>query len=98
LVGLLAYQIMRALASGWSACAVTVADGLHALTTRGLVDVAPQPAPSEHGLPTPRAALARLLHSADLTLPQAFSLSGVRVSTQNKLPSERMLQCIQLLN
>jgi hypothetical protein len=97
-VVLLASQSMRSLASCWSAFDVTVAERLHALTTLGLVAVAPQNAPSSHGLPTPHDAIARFLHSADLTLPKAFPLSGVRVSTRKKLPSERMPQCIQLLH
>jgi hypothetical protein len=92
LVVMLAYQIIRSLASCWSACDVTVAEGLHALTTLCLVEVSPQQAPSYHCIPTPRDAIARLLHSADLTLPKAFSLSGVRVSTRKKLPSERIPQ------
>jgi len=92
LVVMLAYQIIRYLASCWSAFDVTVAEGLHALTTLCLVEVAPQHAPSYHCLPTPRDAIARLLHSADITLPKAFSLSGVRVSTKKKLQSERILQ------
>src|SRR6266478_4614953 len=83
LVVMLAYQIIRSLASCWSACDVTVAEGLHALTTLCLVEVAPQHAPSYHCLPTPRDAIA---------LPKAFSLSGVRVSTRKKLQSERMPQ------
>jgi Transposase DDE domain len=92
LVVMLAYQIIRYLASCWSAFDVTVAEGLHALTTLCLVEVAPQHAPSYHCLPTPRDAIARLLHSADITLPKAFSLSGVRVSTRKKLQSERIPQ------
>jgi hypothetical protein len=90
LVVMLAYQVIRYLASCWSAFDVTVAEGLHALTTLCLVEVAPQHAPSYHCIPTPRDAIARLLHSADITLPKAFSLSGVRVSTRKKLQSERI--------
>ena len=92
LVVMLAYQIMRSLASSWSAFDVTVAEGLHALTTLCLVEVAPPHAPSYHCIPTPRDTIARLLHSADIKLPKAFSLSGVRVSTKKKLQSERLHQ------
>jgi Transposase DDE domain len=92
LVVMLASQSIRYLASCWSAFDVTVAEGLHALTTLCLVEVAPQHAPSYHCIPTPRDAIARLLHSADITLPKAFSLSGVRVSTRKKLQSERLPQ------
>jgi len=92
LVVMLAYQIIRYLASCWSAFDVTVEEGLHALTTLCLVEVAPQNAASYHCIPTPRDAIARLLHSADITLPKAFSLSGVRVSTRKKLQSERIPQ------
>jgi hypothetical protein len=91
-VVLLAYQIMRSLASCWSAFDVTVAEGLHALTTLCLVEVAPKHASSSHCLPTPRDASARLLHSTDSTLPKVFSLSGPRVSTKKKRQSERRVQ------
>jgi Transposase DDE domain len=91
-VVMLAYQIIRYLASCWSAFDVTVEEGLHALTTLCLVEVSPHNAPSYHCLPTPRDAIARLLHSADIKLPKAFSLSGVRVSTKKKLQSERLHQ------
>ena len=89
-VVMLAYQIIRYLASCWSAFDVTVVEGLQALTTLCLVEVAPPNAPSYHCIPTPRDAIARLLHSADITLPKAFSLSGARVSTKKKLQSERL--------
>jgi hypothetical protein len=92
LVVMLAYQIIRYLASCWSAFDITVAEGLHALTTLCLVEGAPKNAPSYHCIPTPRDAIARLLHSADITLPKAFSLSGMRVSTKKKLQSERLVQ------
>ena len=88
---MLASLISQYLASCWSAYDVTVAEGLHALTTLCLVEVAPQNAASYHCIPTPRDGVARLLHSADITLPKAISLSGVRVSTKKKLQSERML-------
>src|SRR5499425_3314356 len=91
-VVLLAYQIIQYLASCWSTLDITVEEGLHALTTLCLVEVSPQNAPSYHCLPTPRDTIARLLHRADITLPKAFSLSGVRVSTRKKLQSERILQ------
>jgi Transposase DDE domain len=91
-VVMLAYQIIRYLASCWSAFDVTVEEGLHALTTLCLVEVAPKNAPSYHCIPTPRDAIARLLHRANITLPKAFSLSGTRVSTKKKLQSERLVQ------
>ena len=90
-VVMLAYQIIRYLASCWSILDCTVEEGLHALTTLCLVEVAPPHAPSYHCIPTPRDAIARLLHSADIKLPKAFALSGTRVSTKQKLPSERLL-------
>ena len=92
LVVMLAYQIIRYLASCWSAFDVTVAEGLHALTTLCLVEVTPKNAPSYHCIPTPRDAIGPLLHSADIKLPKAFALSGTRVSTKKKLQSERLVQ------
>src|SRR5215475_5354379 len=89
-VVMLAYQILQYLAACWSPLDITVEEGLHALTTLCLVEVSPTNAPSYHCLPTPRDTIARLLHSADITLPKAFSLSGVRVSTKKKLQSERL--------
>jgi DDE family transposase len=91
-VVMLAYQIIQYLASCWSAFDITVEEGLHALTTLCLVEVASPHAASYHCIPTPRDAIARLLHSADIKLPKAFSLSGTRVSTKKKLPSERLVQ------
>src|SRR2546426_2008065 len=91
-VVMLAYQIVQYLASCWSAFDVTVEEGLHALATLCLVEVVPQNAASYHCIPTPRDAIARLLHSADIKLPKAFSLSGTRVSTRKKLQSERIPQ------
>ena len=89
-VVMLAYQIIRYLASCWHAFDVTVEEGLHALTTLCLVEVSPHNAPSYHCIPTPRDAIARLLHSADIKLPKVFSLSGTQVSTKKKLQSERL--------
>src|SRR5215468_8412944 len=91
-VVMLAYQIIQYLAACWSPLDLTVEEGLHALATLCLVEVSPHNAPSYHCLPTPRDAIARLLHSADITLPKAFVLSGTRVSTRKKLPSERLVQ------
>src|SRR5262249_25538763 len=91
-VVMLAYLIIQYLASCWSAFDITVEEGLHALTTLCLVEVAPQHAASYHCIPTPRDVIARLLHGADITLPKAFSLSGTRVSTKKKLQSERRVQ------
>src|SRR5262244_1967401 len=91
-VVMLAYQIIQYLASCWSAFDITVEEGLHALTTLCLVEVASPHAASYHCIPTPRDAIARLLHSADIKLPKAFSLSGTRVSTKKKLQSERLVQ------
>jgi DDE family transposase len=89
-VVMLAYQIIQYLAACWSTFDLTVEEGIHALTTLCLVEVSPKNAPSSHCIPTPRDAIASLLHSADITLPKAFSLSGTRVSTKKKLPSERL--------
>src|SRR6266700_3882280 len=91
-VVMLAYQIIQYLASCWSPFDCTVEEGLHALTTLCLVEVSPTHAPSYHCIPTPRDAIAHLLHRADIKLPKAFSLSGTRVSTKKKLHSERLVQ------
>lgn len=88
-VVMLAYQIIQYLTACWSPLDITVEEGLHALTTLCLVEVSSKNAPSYHCIPTPRDAIARLLHRADITLPKAFSLSGTRVSTKKKLQSER---------
>jgi DDE family transposase len=89
-VVMLAYQIIQYLAACWSLFDLTVEEGLQALATLCLVEVAPPNAPSYHCIPTPRDAIAPLLHSADIKLPKAFVLSGTRVSTKKKLQSERL--------
>jgi hypothetical protein len=91
-VVMLAYQIIQYLTACWSSLDLTVQEGLHALATLCLVEVSPHNAPSYHCIPTPRDTIARLLHSADIRLPKAFSLSSTRVSTKKKLPSERLAQ------
>jgi hypothetical protein len=90
-VVMLAYQIIHYLTACWSTCDLTVEEGLQALATLCLIEVAPKNAPSYHCLPTPRDAIAHLLHRADIKLPKAFSLSGTRVSTKKKLQSERVV-------
>jgi Transposase DDE domain len=89
-VVMLAYQIIQYLTACWSALDCSVEEGLQALATLCLINVSPQNAPSYHCLPTPRDAIAHLLHHADIKLPKAFALSGTRVSTKKKLPSERL--------
>jgi len=89
-VVMLAYQIIQYLTACWSALDCTVEEGLQALATLCLIKISPQNAPSSHCIPTPRDAIAHLLHHADIKLPKAFSLSGTRVSTKKKLPSERL--------
>jgi hypothetical protein len=91
-VVMLAYQIIQYLTACWSTLDLTVEEGLQVLATLCLVEVSPKNAPSYHCIPTPRDPIARLLRSADITLPKVFSLSGVRVSTKKKLQSERIHQ------
>src|SRR5262249_55473739 len=78
-VVMLAYQIIQYLTACWSALDCTVEEGLQALATLCLIKVSSQNAPSSHCIPTPRDAIAHLLHHADIKLPKAFSLSGTRV-------------------
>src|SRR5499425_837145 len=80
-VVMLAYQIIRYLASCWSTLDITVEEGLHALTTLCLVEVSPTNAPSYACIPTPHDTIAHLLHRADITLPNAFAPSRVRMYT-----------------
>jgi hypothetical protein len=91
-VVMLAYQIIQYLTACWSTFDLTVAEGLQALATLCLVEVAPKNAASYHCIPTPRDTIAQLLHHADIKLPQVFALSGTRVSTKKKLQSERLVQ------
>jgi len=91
-VVMLAYQIIQYLTACWSTFDLTVEEGLQALATLCLIEVSPKNALSYHCIPTPRDAIARLLHSADIKLPKVFSLSGTHVSTKKKLQSERLVQ------
>jgi len=86
---MLAYQIIRYLASCWSAFDVTVEEGLHALTTLCLVEVSPT-MPQLHCIPTPRDAIRGLLHSADSQLPQGLLLSGTHVSRRKNSNQNRL--------
>jgi hypothetical protein len=92
LVVMLAYRIIQYLASCWS----TLVSPWKKDCTPSRPSVSwkcrQRMPPSYHGIPTPRNAIAQLLHCADIKLPKAFSLSGVRVSTRKKLQSERIPQ------
>jgi transposase len=90
-VVMLAYQIIQYLTSCWRSLDLTVEEGLQALATLCLVEVAPTNAASYHCIPTPRDTIAHLLRNADIKLPKAFSLSGTRVSTKKKLQAERLV-------
>jgi hypothetical protein len=89
LVVMLAYKIVRHLASCWRSFDMEVVEALAALKqiTLDTVTLAGQPA-CQH-VPTPRAELSRLLEAAEITLPTTLPHLGTRVVTRKNIAEAR---------
>lgn len=86
LVVMLAYKIIRKLASCWQAINVTVEEGIHQLTT-----LCAQTVTMNHGgpafntIPKPNTHLAKLIKAAGATMPAALAERTARVVTRKSL-------------
>lgn len=86
LVVMLAYKIIRKLASCWQAINVTVEEGIHQLTT-----LCAQTVTMNHGgpafntIPKPNTHLAKLIKASGATMPAALAERTARVVTRKSL-------------
>ena len=88
-VVMLAYLIIKELATRWQALDLTVEEGIDQLTSLCLTEVHVQGHAPYFQVPQPRDTLQRLLAAANVQLPDALPNGGVIVTTKKKLPTRR---------
>jgi len=88
-VVMLAYSIIRALATLWRDLDLTVQEGLDQLSTLCLNEILLPDRPVSYQLPTPRAGVQQLLDAAQVRLPVKIVPKTSRVATKAKLPNRR---------
>ena len=89
-VVMLAYRMVQELAHRWCEINLTVAEGIHALTTLCATEVLVNGKPRCHKIPQPRPSVKELLKAASVRLPDILPCKGVRVATRKKLPENRV--------
>jgi len=88
-VVMLAYSIIRALATLWRDLDLTVQEGLDQLSTLCLNEILLPDRAVSYQLPTPREGVRQLLDAAAVRLPTKIVAQASRVATKAKLPSRR---------
>ncbi|MEK7083056.1 MAG: IS1634 family transposase [Patescibacteria group bacterium] len=88
-VVMLAYRIIKELASRWASIDMTVEEGIRALTTLCAVEIKVQGKASCQQIPEPRESIQRLLKAADVRLPKVLPSRGIIVTTKKKLQERR---------
>jgi len=89
LVIMLAYHIIKELASRWQSLNVTVEEGINELATLCTTEVWVKGMASYHQIPQPRQSVQQLLKAASVRLPRILPSKGVVVATKKKLPERR---------
>jgi hypothetical protein len=88
-VVMLAYSIIRALATLWRDLDLTVQEGLDQLSTLCLNEILLPDRAVSYQLPTPREGVRQLLDAAAVRLPTKIVAQASRVATKAKLPNRR---------
>jgi hypothetical protein len=88
-VVMLAYTIIKELATRWQPLDLTVKEGIDQLATLCLTEVRINDQAPYHQVPTPRDTLQRLLDAAQVRLPKILPSRGVTVTTKTKLQNRR---------
>ena len=88
-VVMLAYRIVQELANRWNEINLTVAEGIHELTTLCTTEMLVNGKPRCNKIPQPRPSVKQLLKAASVRLPEVLPCKGVRVATRKKLPENR---------
>ena len=89
-VVMLAYHIVQELANRWNEINLTVAEGVHELTTLCTTEMLVNGKPRCHKIPQPRPSVKQLLKAASVRLPDVLPCKGIRVATRKKLPENRL--------
>jgi transposase len=88
-VVMLAYALIKELATRWQPLDLTVKEGIDQLATVCLTEVRINDQAPSHQVPTPRDTLQRLLDAAQVRLPKVLPSRGVTVNTKTKLQNRR---------
>lgn len=89
LVVMLAYRIVRELASRWKNIELTVPEGISELSQVCAIEIRAKDKPFLHRIPQPRDSIKELLQEARIKLPEAFSAGAGKVATRKKLVERR---------
>jgi Transposase DDE domain len=88
-VVMLAYALIKELATRWQPLDLTVKEGIDQLATLSLTEVRIKDHAPYHQVPTPTDTLQRLLDAAQVRLPKVLPSRGVTVTTKTKLQNRR---------
>ncbi|MGH8602485.1 MAG: IS1634 family transposase [Gammaproteobacteria bacterium] len=88
-VVMLAYTLIKELATRWQPLDLTVKEGIDQLATLCLTERRIKDHTPYHQVPTPRDTLQRLLDAAQVRLPKVLPSRGVTVTTKTKLQNRR---------
>ena len=91
-VVMLAYAIIRELASVWEPFNLTVQEGLDQLSMLCMTKVQIKNHAPFHQVPTPRKEIQELLDAVQIRLPQVLPSKGIIVSTKKNLSDQRKKQ------
>jgi hypothetical protein len=88
-VVMLAYRLIQALHTRWSALDLTVEEGIAQLSTLCLTEILVRDQPPVAQIPIPSPTVQHLLQSAQVTLPATLPAVPPAVTTKTKLPPQR---------
>lgn len=88
-VVMLAYLLIKTLNQRWRSLNLTVEEGIKQLATLCLTEIHIKGKAPYHQVPKPRAPIQRLLHAAQVRLPNTLPRRGTVVTTKTKLPNQR---------
>jgi hypothetical protein len=86
---MMAYRIVKELASCWKSIDLTVQEGLKELNALCVTEISIAGQGSYHRIPEPRELSRQLLEAANVKLPAFLPNKGVKVATKKKLTSRR---------
>jgi len=88
-VVMMAYRIVKELATLWAPLDLTVPEALSELDALCSTEVSVAAGGCFHRIPEPRELSRQLLELANVKLPPVLASKGIRVATKKKLPSRR---------
>jgi len=88
-VVMLAYRIIKELASCWRSIDLTVQEALQELDALCVTEVSIAGKGAYHRIPEPRELSSQLLEAAKVKLPTFLPSKGIKVATKKKLTSRR---------